>query len=370
MSLTLSVTDQSPMRRGESPSSALRDTVLLAQAAERLGYARYWVAEHHNTGSYAGTSPEIVVGQLLANTSHIRVGSGGVMLSHYSALKVAEQFSVLDSFYPGRVDLGVGRAPGSDHTTMFALAYPKRPADIETFPQQVVDLIGYLHNGLQPDHPFAAVKARPGPPPDSAPAAPPPAPPFWPGKPRPGPPPESAPEVWLLGSSDYSANLAAYIGLPFAFADFFGHTGKHGPAVAEIYRRNFRPSPLCPEPRVNVTAQVVCAPTEEEARFLASSRNLNRARRAIQAQGGEQMQGLAPPEEASQVDLSPAATDYVAQFTEGYIDGDPTQVKEALLAMAKRYETTDVGVVTITYRLEDRIRSYELVAREFGLQGG
>ena len=270
MQLTLSVTDQSPMRRGEPPASALRDTVLLAQAAERLGYERYWVAEHHNTGTYAGTSPEILVGQLLANTSRIRVGSGGVMLSHYSALKVAEQFSVLDSFYPGRVDLGIGRAPGSDHTTMFALAYPKRPADIETFPQQVVDLIGYLHSGLQPDHPFAAVKARPG------------------------PPAGSAPEVWLLGSSDYSANLAAYIGLPFAFADFFGHTGKHGPAVAELYRRNFRPSPLCPEPRVNVTAQVVCAPTEEEARFLASSRNLNRARRAIQAQTGEQMQGLVP----------------------------------------------------------------------------
>ena len=344
MQLTLSVTDQSPMRRGEPPASALRDTVLLAQAAERLGYERYWVAEHHNTGTYAGTSPEILVGQLLANTSRIRVGSGGVMLSHYSALKVAEQFSVLDSFYPGRVDLGIGRAPGSDHTTMFALAYPKRPADIETFPQQVVDLIGYLHSGLQPDHPFAAVKARPG------------------------PPAGSAPEVWLLGSSDYSANLAAYIGLPFAFADFFGHTGKHGPAVAELYRRNFRPSPLCPEPRVNVTAQVVCAPTEEEARFLASSRNLNRARRAIQAQTGEQMQGLSPPEEASQVDLGPAATDYVEQFTAGYIDGDPAQVKEALLAMAERYETTDVGVVTITYRLEDRIRSYELVAREFGLR--
>ena len=345
MELTLSVTDQSPMRRGESPASALRDTVRVAQAAERLGYARYWVAEHHNTGTYAGTSPEILAGQILANTSTIRVGSGGVMLSHYSALKVAEQFSILESLYPGRVDLGVGRAPGSDHTTMFALAYPKRPADIETFPQQVVDLIGYLHDGLQPDHPFAAVKARPGPPPDSA------------------------PEVWLLGSSDYSANLAAYVGLPFAFADFFGHTGKHGPAVAEIYRRNFRPSPLCPEPRVNVTAQVVCAPTEEEARFLASSRNLNRARRAIQAQGGEPMQGLAPPEEASQVDLGPAASEYVAQFTDGYIDGDPAQVKEALLATAERYETTDVGVVTITYRVEDRIRSYELVAREFGLRG-
>ena len=342
--LTLSVTDQSPMRRGESPREALRDTTRLAQAAERLGYARYWVAEHHNAGTYAGTSPEILVGHILSATERIRVGSGGVMLSHYSALKVAEQFRVLESLHPGRVDLGIGRAPGSDQATMLALAYPKRPADIETFPQQVADLVGYLHGGLQPDHPFAAVKAQPG------------------------PPPESAPEVWLLGSSDYSANLASYLGLPFAFADFFGNTGGRGPAVAEVYRRNFRPSALCPAPRVNVTAQVVCAPTEEEARFVASSRNLSRARRMIEAQTGERMDGLVPPEEASRTELPGAAADYAAQFTAGYLDGDPAQVKRALLDLAERYETADVGIVTIAYRLEDRIRSYELIAREFGMQ--
>ena len=303
----------------------------------------YWVAEHHSAGTFAGTSPEILVGQILANTSSIRVGSGGVMLSHYSSLKVAEQFRVLESFYPGRVDLGVGRAPGSDQATMFALAYPKRPADIETFPQQVADLVGYLYGALQPDHPFAAIKAQPG------------------------PSPESAPEVWLLGSSDYSANLAAYLGLPFAFADFFGNTGRHGPAVAELYRRNFRPSDLCPEPRVNVTAQVICAPTEEEARYIASSRNLSRARRIIEAQTGQRIEGLTPPEEASRADVGAQAEQYTQQFTAGYIDGDPPQVKAALLDLAERYETTDVGIVTVAYRLEDRIRSYELVAREFGL---
>ena len=343
--LTLSVTDQSPMRLGDSPAEALRDTARLAQAAERLGYARYWVAEHHNAGTFAGTSPEILAGQILAATDRIRVGSGGVMLSHYSALKVAEQFRVLEAFYPGRVDLGVGRAPGSDQKTMFALAYPKRPADIETFPQQVADLVGYLRGGLQPDHPFAAVKAQPGPPPDSA------------------------PEVWLLGSSDYSANLAAYLGLPFAFADFFGNTGERGPAVAEVYRRNFRPSALLGSPRVNVTAQVVCAPSEEEAQFIASSRNVSRARRMIEAQTGERVEGLAPPEEASRTKLTGAAGDYAAQFTGGYVDGDPAQVKQALLDLAERYETADVGVVTVAYRLEDRVRSYELIAREFGLTG-
>lgn len=331
------------MRQGESAANALRDTVALAQAVEELGYIRYWVAEHHNTGTHAGTSPEILTGQILANTTRIRVGSGGVMLSHYSALKVAEQFRVLESFYPGRVDLGVGRAPGSDQATMLALAYPKRPVTIETFPQQVADLVGYLHGALQPDHPFAVIRAQPG------------------------PPPTSAPDVWLLGSSDYSANLAAYLGLPFAYADFFGNTGRQGPAIAETYKRNFRPSELCSEPRLNVTVQVVCAPTEEEAHFLASSRNLNRARRVLEAQTGTRIQGLVPPEEASLVQVNAAAEEYAEQFTAGYIDGDPAQVKSALLETAERYGTDDMGVVTITYRLEDRIRSYELIAKEMGL---
>tara|TARA_B100000029_G_scaffold515777_1_gene624619 strand:+ start:5434 stop:6528 length:1095 start_codon:yes stop_codon:yes gene_type:complete len=341
--LTLSVTDQSPIRKDDTPRNALLDTVKLAQAVENLGYTRYWVAEHHNTGTYAGASPEILIGQILANTSTIRVGSGGVMLSHYSSLKVAEQFRILESLYPNRVDLGIGRAPGSDQATMFALAYPKRPVDIQTFPQQVADLIGYLRNNLQPDHPFATVKAQAG------------------------PDPESSPEVWLLGSSDYSANLAAYLGLPFAFADFFGNTAKHGPAVTELYRKNFKPSSICAEPKVNVTVQVVCAPTEDEAKFIASSRNLNRARRLIEAKTGERIQGLSTPEEASATVLDDGALNYVSQYTSGYYDGDPKQVVEALKNVAEIYETNDIGIVTIAYHLKDRIRSYQLIANELGL---
>tara|TARA_Y100000996_G_scaffold109522_1_gene80935 strand:+ start:15490 stop:16572 length:1083 start_codon:yes stop_codon:yes gene_type:complete len=341
--LILSVTDQSPIRRNDTPRSALLDTVKLAQAVENLGYSRYWVAEHHNTGTYAGASPEILIGQILANTEKIKVGSGGVMLSHYSSLKIAEQFRILESFYPGRVDLGIGRAPGSDQATIFALAYPKRPVDIQTFPQQVADLIGYLQNNLQPDHPFASIKAQPG------------------------PDPESSPEVWLLGSSDYSANLAAYLGLPFAFADFFGNTGKHGPAVTELYRKNFRPSHLCSEPRVNVTVQVVCAPTEEEAKFIATSRNLNRARRLLEAKTGQRIEGLSSPEEASNTALSEEALQYINQYTAGYYDGDPTQIAKALHDVSESYETQDIGIVTIAYYLKDRIKSYELIAHELGL---
>ena len=265
------------------------------------------------------------------------------MLSHYSSLKIAEQFRILESFYPGRVDLGIGRAPGSDQATIFALAYPKRPVDIQTFPQQVADLIGYLRNNLESDHPFASIKAQPG------------------------PDPESSPEVWLLGSSDYSANLAAYLGLPFAFADFFGNTAKHGPAVTELYRRNFKPSYLCAEPRVNVTVQVVCAPTEQEAKFIASSRNLNRARRLIEARTGQRIEGLSPPEEASNIELNEEASQYINQYTSGYYDGDPKQVAKALRDVSESYGTQDIGIVTITYHLRDRIRSYELIANELGL---
>src|SRR5579875_2322882 len=216
--LSLSVLDQSPMRHGGTASQALRETVELARAVEGLGYKRYWVAEHHNAGSFAGTAPEILIGQIAAHTSTIHVGSGGVMLSHYSALKVAETFRLLSAFYPGRIDLGIGRAPGSDRQTAMALVYPRPMADINTFPRQVEDLVGFLSGRLPAGHPFAAIEAQPG------------------------PPPASVPDVWLLGSSDYSARLAAMLGLPFAFADFFGNAGDIGPQVADLYRRLFQPS--------------------------------------------------------------------------------------------------------------------------------
>jgi luciferase family oxidoreductase group 1 len=215
---------------------------------------------------------------------------------------------------------------------------------VETFPQQVVDVIGYLYDALQPDHPFASLKAAPG------------------------PAPETAPDVWLLGSSDYSAKLAAHLGLPFAFADFFGTTGGHGPAVAEVYRRNFSPSGLYGEPKLNVTLQVLCAPTNAEAQRIAASRNFNRARRMLVAQGHEEpREGLLPPEEAAARPLNEQAQAYVQEHVDGYIDGDPAQVAEGIATAAARYGTTDVGIVTIAHALADRIRSYELIAREFGL---
>ena len=177
--LTLSVVDQSPLRKGGTGADALTESVRLAQRCEQLGYARYWVAEHHASTSWTGASPEILIGQIAAGTSTIRVGSGGVMLSHYSALKVAEQFRALDAFHPGRIDLGVGRAPGSDQRTAFALAHPRQPADVRTFPRQVHDLLAFLSGEMAAEHPFAGISALAG------------------------PQPATGPEVWLLGSSDY-----------------------------------------------------------------------------------------------------------------------------------------------------------------------
>ncbi|MBV9119784.1 MAG: LLM class flavin-dependent oxidoreductase [Chloroflexi bacterium] len=331
--LTLSVLDQSPIRSDGTAAEALRETIELARAAERLGYARYWVSEHHNSGGFAGTAPELLIGQIAANTQRIHVGSGGVMLSHYSALKVAELFRILNSLYPGRIDLGVGRAPGSDQLTAAALAYPKAPMDIQHFPRQILDLLNYLTDRTEEKHPFAKVRAQPGP------AA------------------GDAPEVWLLGSSNYSAQLAAALGLPFAFAAFFGTTADLGPAMAELYRAEFQPSEYLAEPKVNVTVQLICAETEERAHYLASSRNLSKLNSLTGHRGG-----LLPPDQASTRVLDERERQLAASFMKGYLDGDPQQVRANLLSAAERYGTTDIAIVTNAYAFEDRLRSYELVA--------
>ena len=338
--ITLSVVDQSPMRKGGRPADALRETVALAQHAERFGYQRYWVAEHHNSTSFTGTSPELLIGQIAASTERIRVGSGGVMLSHYSALKVAEQFRILDAFYPDRIDLGIGRAPGSDRLTAAALSHPRPPVDvIREFPQMVGDLLGFLNGNMPEGHPLHQIKAQPG------------------GA------PETVPEVWLLGSSDYSAQLAAHMGLPFSFADFFGNTSEYGPRVADLYRQMFQPSDYISEPRVNVGLQVICAPTNADASFIGSSRSLNKVVSALGLTTG----GLLPPDEAVDWPLDDRAREYMAQSTQSYIEGDPDEVREGILASAERYQTADIGVVTNCYYFEDRVRSYELVAEAMGV---
>ncbi|MGH2459665.1 MAG: LLM class flavin-dependent oxidoreductase [Chloroflexota bacterium] len=335
--LALGVLDQSPVRQGGTAAQALRETVELAKAAERFGYRRYWVAEHHNAANFAGTAPEILIGQIASQTATIRVGSGGVMLSHYSALKVAETFRILSAFYPGRIDLGIGRAPGSDQRTAVALVHPRPVADLDEFPRQVADLVSFLADRLPEDHPFADIAAHPG------------------------PPPADMPDVWLLGSSDYSARLAANLGLPFAFADFFGNAGDYGPRVAQLYRDRFRPSDFLAEPRLDVAVHVICADTRERAARVASSARLMVAR----LRTGAPRTALLPPDEAIGYLRETLPGALIADFTRHYVEGDPDLVRDQLLAVAERYETHELTIATNCFFFEDRVRSYELVARSF-----
>ncbi len=336
--LTLSVVDQSPMREGGTTGEALTETIELAVAAEELGYRRYWVAEHHNLPNFAGTSPEMMVGQILARTKSIRVGSGGVMLSHYSPLKVAENFRILDALYPGRIDLGIGRAPGSDQLTAAALAFPGPARGIERFPQQVHDVLGYLAGELEDNHPFAEVRATP----------------------EPG---ATMPQVWLLGSRYESAYMAAQLGLPFAYAHFFGHGAQDGPAIVEGYRQYFQPNEQLAEPLVNVGVHVLCAETEEEALRLASSRNLGRLRSVT-----GRARGIPSTEESVNYKYRADEWAFVQQYARNCVDGDPQQVKEGLDDIAEAYQTRDLSIVTICHRFEDRVRSYELVAEACGIR--
>jgi luciferase family oxidoreductase group 1 len=332
--LNLSVLDQSPIRSGRTPADAIQETLQLAAAADRLGYRRYWLAEHHSSEGLAGSSPEILIGQVAARTSQIRVGSGGVMLSHYSALKVAENFRLLETLFPGRIDLGIGRAPGSDRRTAMALAHGPGRLGIEHFPAQIRDVIQWVHNAVEPEHTFAGVRAMPV-----------------------GP---TAPEVWLLGSSADSATYAAHFGTAFSFAHFINANG--GDEITGMYKAYFQPSDWLPEPKVSVGVFVICADTDEAAQRLRLSRDLSIARRYT---GGG---GPYPTVAEAQAHLwTPQQIAIAEQNRNRAIVGAPEQVKAQLEALAAQYEADELVVVTITEDEQSRLRSYELLADVFDL---
>ena len=333
--MRLSVLDQSPIRSGGTAADAIHETLELAQICERLGYYRYWLAEHHSSRGLAGTSPEVLIGQVASRTSRIRVGSGGVMLSHYSALKVAENFRVLETLFPGRIDLGIGRAPGSDQRTMYALA-AGGVRDIDQFPQQIADVVAWLHDRLPDEHPFRGVRAMPA-----------------------GP---SAPEVWLLGSSDASAIYAAEQGLAFSFAHFINADG--GPEVTELYRHRFRPSPELAAPAASAAIWAVCADTEEEARRLERCRQLALVRLYTGRYGP-----FPSVEEAESFPYTPRDLAIIEHSRGRTVAGTPDTVRAQLEAMARAYRVDELVVVTITHDFKARVRSYELLAEAFGLKG-
>ena len=329
----LSVLDQSPIRTGGAAAEAVAETLELAQACERWGYHRYWLAEHHASRGLAGSTPEVLMAHVAARTSRIRVGSGGVMLSHYSALKVAENFRMLETLYPGRIDLGIGRAPGSDQRTARALAHGPGALGIEHFPAQISDLLGFLRGDLPQGHPFRGIRAMPD-----------------------GP---TMPELWLLGSSDEGAALAAHFGTAFAFAHFINDEG--GAEVTRAYAARFRPGVL-EAPRAAVAVFALAADTEAEAQRLAKSRELWITRLYTGRPGA--FPSVEEAETHPYTDQELAIVHHAKRRT---IAGAPEQVRDRLLALAGAYGAAELVIVTITYDFKARLRSYQLLAEAFGL---
>ena len=333
--MRLSVLDQSTASLGKTQDMAIRETLELARHCELLGYHRFWLSEHHNSGSIVGTAPEILMAAIAATTSRIRIGSAGVMLPHYSALKVAEQFRVLEAIAPGRIDLGVGRAPGSDQMTAYALnPYPQNVLD--QFPRQVQELQHWVSDQPLPEgHPFGDIIAQPT-----------------------GP---TTPEMWILGSSEYGAQLAAFFGLPYAFAYFFSE-GTGVQQALELYRKNYRASEKYPEPRATICIWALAADTEAEAlhQFKTRERSIVDRRQGIRLP-------LMPPDQAERP-YSAAELATAEKLRRKAIVGTSREVKTRLEELAGRLELDELVIVTWTYDPAPRHRSYELLAEAFGLR--
>lgn len=331
--LKLSILDQSPVISGHTPAEAVRETIRLAQAAEKLGFHRYWLAEHHSIAALADPCPEILATRVAAATSTIRVGTGGVLLPYYSPFKVAEQFRMLEALFPGRIDLGIGRAPGGDQLTSLAMG-EGRYTGAEHFPEQVQYLVAYLDDALPSGHPFAGVRAMPA------------------GL--------TAPQVWLLGSSDYSGALAAQLGLRFAFAHFISAQG--GDAVMRDYRRQYRPSKREPDAQALLCVFVICAETSAEAEKLVASIALRRLNTD---------HGINAPvpnhDEARDYPYTAADRRRIAQHRQRVVFGTPAMVQDRLLVLRETCGADELMVITITGDYGSRLRSYELIADTFDL---
>lgn len=333
MKLPLSVLDLSPIVSGSSASEALRNTFDLARLADRLGYTRYWLAEHHNMPSIASSSPEIMIGQVARETSRIRVGSGGIMLPNHAPLKVAESFRTLEALFPGRIDLGIGRAPGTDPRTAAALR-GARGAGAEDFPYRLGDLFSFATGHFPEDHPFRGITAVPNDVP--------------------------LPPVWLLGSSGYSARLAAKLGLGFGFA---AHFSEYDPVEAmQAYRSQFVPSEYRKEPHAVLTLSVICAETNERADYLANTVDLFFV---LLTTGRLRM--LPSPEEALAFPFTPAERLQARARRGMHVIGDPETVRNRILDLVQQTGADEVMVASSIHSHEERLRSYELLAETFEL---
>jgi luciferase family oxidoreductase group 1 len=332
--IPLSVLDLAPVGEGSSAGAALRASVDLVQVAERLGYHRHWVAEHHNMPGIASSAPAVLLAHLASVTDTIRLGSGGVMLPNHAPLVIAEQFGMLEALHPGRIDLGIGRAPGTDPRTASALRRggAVREPDL---PNLLGELLGFFNGTFPDDHPYRSITAVPA--------------------------LGYQPAIWLLGSSDYSARLAGALGLPFSFAHHFA--GGNTDAALEIYRRSFRPSAVLDEPYVLLGAAVLCADTDERARWLSKPADLSFLRLRAGRPGR-----FPSPEEAAAFHPTPAEKESIKAWSSSRIVGDPASVLDQLGALVARTGADEVMVTTMAHDPADRLRSYELLADLAGLQ--
>ena len=340
--MKLSALDQSPIRKGGTARDAVMETIELAKACERMGYARYWLAEHHNTTSFAGSTPEVLIARVAAETSKIRVGSGGIMLPHYSPLKVAENFRMLETLYPDRIDLAIGRAPGADGRTSVALQAGPQAYDVGVFPQQADLLRHYLEEsaGLAQwpeNHPYRSVHATPR-----------------------GP---GLPDMWMLASSLNGALYAAELGMPLAFAQFISPDDS-GPEAAALYRQRYRPRREGDRPQVALAVFALAADTEAEAERLCATRNLW-VMQLLRNQAGP----FPSPEEALAYPYTAEDRVMLRAIAARGVSGTPARVKAGLETMAAAYGAEEVVVLTITHDFPSRRRSYELIAGAFGLSG-
>lgn len=336
MTLKLSVVDQSPVHDNGTAAEALHFSTRLARLCDASGYHRYWIAEHHNTPSYASPCPEIMIGHIASATRRIRVGSGGVMLSHYSPYKVAETFRTLAALHGDRIDLGIGRAPGGDQRATEALAYPHVPLYGEDYAEQAAQLAGLLRDALPSGHPYAGLSVTP----------------------------EGgvAPSLWMLGSSGGSSVLAGHLGMGFVLALFIG-THERPVSIIQEYRDAYRRSGHQGRPEAMLAAAVICADSRDEARFLAASHTYWK----VQAFRHGIREGLLSPEEAlnARKRLSLSDQAYFDETLDSMICGSPEQCREVLETLASTYDVDEIAVVNVTHAFEPRARSYQLLADAF-----
>ena len=329
MAAALSVLDLAPVTSGSTTADALRRTLDLARHADRLGFTRYWVAEHHNMPGIASSAPAVLIAHLADATEHLRVGSGGVMLPNHAPLVVAEQFGMLEALHPGRIDLGIGRAPGTDPVTAAALRRSADALSADDFPEQLMDLIGFFTGEFPDDHPYRAITAVPA--------------------------LGNMPALWILGSSGYGAQVAGLLGLPFAFAHHF--SSQYTRPALELYRRSFRPSATLDEPYAMIGVAVLCADDDERARLLTAPGALS----YLRLRSGRPGQ-FPSPEEAAAYPYTDLERAFVEDRRASSILGSPETVQRGITELVEATAADELMITTMVFDPADRLSSFERIA--------